>query len=98
MPRGKTGAATAVDNPNYRYRNLPKNIEAAPDWIGADPAQLGAAVLSVAHLGDAILIAATSDRGALKLLILAGDEKLAHYCARAQDVDAVTDALQKLDE
>lgn len=98
MPRASKPKSPNGPTPPGRYTALAAQPQGDPDWYSSDSAQLGDAVLNVARLGDAVLISATSDGGALRVLIMADDSRHSHYCANAAEVDQLTDVLQKISE
>lgn len=98
MPRTSSRQPEDRNQNKSRYADLETQKDSSPAWSQADPTQLGEACIRIAELGDAILIAATSDGGALKLLILANDGKHSHYPSDAEAVDRLTARLAKLQE
>lgn len=100
MARGaRSQPAKGTDNPLHRYAGLAGNDSKTPAWHGLDQGLLGEAAFNIATLGDALLIGATSDGGAIKFIVFHGSEKISRYAADAAEANAILSALAKaLDE
>lgn len=88
MARGaRTAGHTGPEASNGRYAALGAARTDKPGWHDLDPTMLGETARSVAIVGDAILIGATSDGGALKIVLFHGDAKRALYAPSATEAD-----------
>lgn len=96
MARGaRTQAGGGTTNPLDRYAGLTKTSFTAPGWHDLDQGLLGEAALHAATMGDALLIGATSDGGALKILVFHGSQKIARYAATAAEADEILGLIAK---
>lgn len=97
MARGaRTAGQSGPEAGNGRYAALGASRADKPGWHDLDPTMLGETALSVATVGDAILIGATSDGGALKIVVFHGDTKRALYAPSATEADELIRQIGQL--
>jgi hypothetical protein len=80
--------------PSSRYGNLgtpgKKGKNPAAD---ANPELIGELVQAVLSVGDAVLFGVTRDGGAVRTILMSGDEKTSVYHATGEELDAFAKQL-----
>lgn len=72
---------------NGRYGHLStKATEVKTWWNDADESAIGDCVKKVLDAGDAILFGRTRDGGAVRIILMSGDEKASEYVTSAEQL------------
>ena len=87
MAKGMPKDGPIGRTPASRYGAIGDGDTTAHDpTSGANPSEVGGAVLGVIRSGDAILIGLTSDGGAVRLQIFEGDNRFKLYASNADEL------------
>lgn len=95
MPRNKGNSGKApASQATSRYSGLAASRQQeAPTFVSVVGDQLGRALDLVTSNGDAILIARTSDGGAVALTLLEGDDRHKLYATSQDELDRIFEEL-----